>query len=264
MTEIDANDQPQVPAPHMAPAQTLGQQLMQLVADPNISAEKLQMLLGAQREMMIEQRRERYQTAFVALSGRLPQVHKDGYVELGDKGGRSRGYRYAKYEDMMKAIGPLLLEHGFAFSFAPLRMNGKDVAVRGRLMHIDGHYEEAEFSLPPDIGPGRNSLQAVGSSLSYCKRYIAEQLLNIVRQGEDDDGISAVRKPISEEQRRLLEVLLDEVRITPEYFLSLFVTGCQQMRDIPASDFPRLKNALEEKKASKSKGKKAPTERSAK
>jgi hypothetical protein len=44
-----------------------------------------------------------------------------------------------------------------------------------------------------DTGPGRNQNQAMGSTLSYGKRYTAEMLLNIVREGEDTDGKHPVK-----------------------------------------------------------------------
>jgi hypothetical protein len=39
-------------------------------------------------------------------------------------------------------------------------------------------------------GTGRNELQARGGTLAYGKRYTAEMLLNIVREGDDTDGQS--------------------------------------------------------------------------
>jgi hypothetical protein len=35
----------------------------------------------------------------------------------------------------------------------------------------------------------------MGSTLSYGKRYTAEMLLNIVREGDDKDGRSSVASP---------------------------------------------------------------------
>lgn len=40
--------------------------------------------------------------------------------------------------------------------------------------------------LPPDLSGDKNSIQAVGSSVSYGKRYTACALLNITSRGEDD------------------------------------------------------------------------------
>ncbi len=44
------------------------------------------------------------------------------------------------------------------------------------------------MTLPPDIGGDRNRLLAIGSAVSYAKRYTATALLNVTSRGEDDDG----------------------------------------------------------------------------
>ena len=46
------------------------------------------------------------------------------------------------------------------------------------------------MQLPPDAGPGRNGLQAIGSSRSYGKRYLACDILNLITEGADDNGNS--------------------------------------------------------------------------
>jgi hypothetical protein len=235
---------------HPTPAQGLGEYLMRAMSDPNITAEKLQVLLAAQRDILAERRRESFQTAFAAMSARLPQVTKDGLVELRTKDGRHTGsYRYARWEDMDTVIRPILVEFGFSISFYTKPSEGK-IILGGRLMHVDGHFEIAERYLKPDIGPGRNDLQAEGSGQSYAKRYTAEALLNIVRRGEDDDAVGAKIAKITSDQVKELETLCDTTKTKRETFLRLFVTGIESMVDIPARDFARLKNALEEKKAS--------------
>lgn len=241
--------------PSTSPALRLGEMLMTMLADPNIGADKMQVLLQMQREILAERRRESFHSAYAAMAAELPHVRKQGTVELVRKDGTRVGsYSYAKWEDMDEVIRPVLHRFGFALSFYTRAGEGGRIILGGRLLHIDGHSETAERYIRSDTGPGRNDLQAEGSGQSYAKRYTAEALLNIVRRDEDDDGTAAGSPPIADEDRRQLEKLLDEVKTKPETFLRLFVTGCERMEDIPARDYPRLKNALEEKRASLSKG----------
>jgi len=236
-----------------APAQGFGDTLMKLLADPNIPADKLQVMLQMQRELLAERRKEAFQTAFVAMSAKMPQVTKEGLIDLSSGGTRRGSYKYAKWEDMDTVIRPILVEFGFALNFyepPENGLNGKDVTVRGVLMHVDGHSVESQRSAPPDAGPGRNSLQAIGSTITYLRRYIGEGLCNIVRRGIDDDGKSAISKPITPAQIKELTDLLKAVKTQPDTFLRLFVTGCEKMEEIPERDFPRLVNALREKQRS--------------
>lgn len=233
------------------PAQGFNDVLMRVLSDPNIPADKLQIVLQTQKDILIDRRREAFQTAFVAMAAEMPQVTKEGVVELKNKEGHRFGsYKYALWEDMDEAIRPILNRHGFALTFSQIANGKGQVVVRGTLMHVDGHSIDAEREMPPDVGPGRNSLQAIGSAISYAKRYLAEGLCNIVRKGEDDDGRSADKKVVTDAQIKELTKLLQAVSTTPETFLRLFVTGAEAMVDIPARDYPRLVNALREKQRS--------------
>ena len=232
-----------------APALALGETLLRLLTDPNISAEKTQILLTMQKEIMAESRREQFQAAFAEMSVRLPHIDKRGLVRL-EKDGRLLGtYRYAKWEDMDEVIRPIMHEFGFSLTFAS-RIDDKGQILVGKLMHRAGHFEISERRLEPDPGPGRNKLQAEGSGLSYAKRYLGEGLLNLVRKDMDDDGIAAGLTPLDERQLKELTQLLTDTKTAPETFMKMFVTGCETIADIPSRDFVRLKNALEAKKAS--------------
>jgi hypothetical protein len=243
------NDEPKLPT--TAPATSLGEYLIRALADPNITADKMQIMLQMQRELVAEQRREAFQSAFEIMAYQLPQVSKQGTVELVKADGRKVGsYKYAKWEDMDTVLRPILHEHGFALSFYSRESTDRRVIVGGRLMHRDGHFETAEISLPPDTGPGRNELQASGSAISYAKRYLAELLLNVVRRGDDDDGVSAGLKRVDAQQCGVLRQLLGETKTKEETFLRMFVTGATTIEEIPVRDYARLINALEEKKAS--------------
>jgi hypothetical protein len=235
--------------PRAAPAVALGETLLKMLADPNISAEKMQVLLQMQKDIMSESRREQFQTAFAAMAADMPQVDKRGIVEL-VKDGRTFGrYNFAKWEDMDTVIRPILHRHGFALQFSSRVDGGKQTLV-GMLLHAAGHMVTSERLLIPDPGPGRNNLQAEGSGLSYAKRYVAEGLLNIVRKGQDDDGIASGLKLIDASQVKHLTQLLEDTKTKWDTFLRMFVTGATTLEEIAARDFPRLLNALEEKKRS--------------
>ena len=233
----------------VTPAEDFGSTLMKLLTDPQVPADKLQIMLQMQRELIAERRREAFQTAFVEMAKLMPRVSKQGTVELVTKDGKRHGaYKFARWEDMDAAIRPVLNDHGFGLTFAQADHVNGAVTVIGTLLHRDGHSISSERTLPPDTGPGRNALQAIGSSISYAKRYLAEGLLNIVRKGEDDDAISAYTRTVTEEQAAHLSRLLEETRTTADTFLEMMVTGVKEIEQIPQREYPRLVNALAEKR----------------
>jgi hypothetical protein len=241
---------------HAPPATGFAQGLMRLIADPNIGADKLEILLKMQQQIIETQQREAYHEDFIALAAELPQVEKKGKVDLVAKDGRRLGgYHYARWEDMDTALRPIWTRHGFAISFSTFIAEGQPI-IRGKLMHKGGHFETAELPLHPDKGPGRSDMQAMGSGASFTKRYLGELLLNIVRKGQDDDGIAAGQAKISPREMSELAQLIADAGTDPDRFLHTMLTGVERLEDVQSRDYGRLVNALNARIAHK--GRKEP------
>lgn len=227
-----------------APASALAEFMQGVLRDPNVPADKLDQLWRMRKELLAEEHREAFDAAFAKMHAELPQVRRDGLIDLSGKG----LVKFAKWESMDKAIRPILAKYGFALSFTTVSTD-KGLLIRGELMR-EGHSRVAEIPLPPDVGPGRNSLQAVGSAISYGKRYLAEMLLNIVRCGEDDDGKSAAPNdaPVTADEAKTLAKLVKQLNETEQRFLETFKLGVGKFAEIPAREYPRLLNALNARK----------------
>ncbi len=221
--------------------------IAQAASDPGVNVEKMRALFELQRELMADEARAEFNAAFARLSAQLPRVPKNGIVRLIDKEGRDKGsYPFAKWEDIDRVIRPLLSEVGFGLSFnsKPRGADGGGLIVSGTLMHRAGHSITAEMPLPLDTGAGRNNLQATGSTLSYGKRYVAEMLLNIVREGEDTDG--TVDEYIDDDKIRQINDLLRETKADVPRFLRHMKV--ERVPDITVAKFPEAITLLERKK----------------
>ena len=72
----------------------------------------------------------------------------------------------------------------------------------------------------PDTGPGRNAIQARGSSKTYLERYTATAILGLAAQDADKDGNDAGPMAlITEGQAADLRALLEEVDADMPAFL---------------------------------------------
>jgi hypothetical protein len=205
-------------------------------SDPAIDVEKLERLMGLYERVNTNNAKAAYAAAFARMQPELPVV--------GQKGTNTNTkQKYAKWEDIAEAIAPVLSRHGFSISFR-VRNEGGTVSVTGVLMHEQGHSEETSLPLPIDTGAGRNAVQAVGSSVSYGKRYTAGLLLNFVsRDQPDDDGRAAgMGETISPDQIKELRDLLDakggDVRKLCEYL------KVDSLADIEVSGFAKVKAAI--------------------
>lgn len=127
------------------------------------------------------------------LQGEMPEIKKDG--KINDKYGALRS-EYASYETIMKAIKPSLMKYGFSASFKP-SVKDQKLIVDCVISHRDGHSESTSLELPHDTSGAKNNVQAIGSSMSYAKRYTLCLMFNIPTGGEDNDGNTIVDLPRS-------------------------------------------------------------------
>lgn len=239
----------EVPAPVVAPIEppaiqegpgALLSAIVQLAKDPSVDVAKLQALLAMQEKMEGRQAEIEFNRALA----RLPAMHvkKNGTIKLGEKG----AVPFARWEDMAAVIEPMLEAEGFRLMFDTAQMNG-GLVVTGKLLHRDGHCRTASMPLGIDSGPGRNSLQAMGSTLSYGRRYTAEMLLNIVRDGTDTDGKLGSGKTLTEDQQQKLLDKLQEANVPEGTFLARHTNGpAHAVDEVDRADFIRLMNLLDQ------------------
>lgn len=207
--------------------------------NPEIDPQKMQQLLDVQERILNKQAESAFTQALAALQAELPVITRTGEIKV-------RGQvqsTYAKYEDIDKALRPLLVKHGFSLSFNA-EYGEQQVTIKGKLAHTDGHFQTAEICLPFDTSGNKNNVQSVGSTLSYGKRYVVGMLINLVTQGEDDDGQMA--DTIDEEEIANLQALIDEVGANKQKFLDYFKVSC--LENIPAKDYQKAVKMLEAKR----------------
>ncbi len=208
--------------------QSLLPAIISLARDPSVDVAKLAALCELQERMEKRQAEIEFTKALASLPPL--RVKKNGRVELGAGKG---SYPFARWEDIARIVDPLLEERGFRLMFdsAPRQGDGGGLVVTGTLLHKDGFSKTASMPLSLDTGPGRNNLQAMGSTLSYGKRYCAEMLLNVIREGDDDDGAKGGDEPISAEQAAELSRDMTAVGFALQAMCDLLgVTGLPEIR----------------------------------
>ncbi len=156
-----------------------------MASDPNVDVDKLERLMQMRERAIERQAKADFDAAMAEMQSELPSIGERG--EIKNNSGKVQS-KYALWEDVNKAIKPIMQKHGFALSFRTSFEGG--VSVTGVLSHRSGHREETSILLPSDTSGSKNAVQAIGSSVSYGKRYTAGALLNLTSQGEDDDGQS--------------------------------------------------------------------------
>jgi hypothetical protein len=140
--------------------------------------------------------------ALAALQSNLPEVKKTrtGSVKGVNKDGvrYDFSYKYADLADISASIMPLLGGQGLSFCARPT-INGKGQFVLSySLLHASGEALTGEYPLP---SPDRVSAQAVGSAITYGRRYALCAVAGVAGEDDDDGRAAAETAPARSAQR---------------------------------------------------------------
>jgi hypothetical protein len=94
--------------------------------------------------------------------------------------------KYATLDNIIDEVRPLLTENGLTLMQFPSG-DGNLVSVTTYLMHESGEWIESD---PLVMKPVKNDPQAIGSCITYARRYSLASFLSL-NTGEDDDGNKA-------------------------------------------------------------------------
>lgn len=222
--------------------------LERVATTPGINVENMQALLAMKMQMMAKGAEMKFNEAMARLQQKLPTIDKKGMIEFVDKNNVTRKTPFAKYEDIDAAIRPHMLAEGFTITFDSV-WGAEGATVTGILSHKDGHSKQATIRLPLDSSGSKNSLQGMGSTLSYARRYLVGMLLNIVTKNEDNDGAGDSMEPLTTEQIKRLRDMIEENGFDTQAFLKMM--GAETLALIPQRDFPKAVSALLIKKKAK-------------
>jgi hypothetical protein len=94
---------------------------------------------------------------------------------------------YATLDNIIDEVRPVLYKNGLSLMQFPSGDESGLVSVSTFLMHESGEWMESE---PLTMKPIKNDPQAIGSCITYARRYSLQAFLNL-NTGEDDDGNGA-------------------------------------------------------------------------
>ena len=172
-----------------------------------------------------------------------------------EKGQPQRGtyeaFRYAPLEEIDKHLRPLLAKEDMDLSYSDEPREGGGILIRGRLKHLPGgHYEDSFMPAPLDTTGGKSDVQAVGSTNSFLRRYVACNIFNIVVVGDDDDGTGGT---IDEVQTKAILDLVKTAKVGPKFLKYMKARSVEEagsleaaVATIAARDYRKAISTLEE------------------
>jgi hypothetical protein len=237
---------PVVLAPASASLSTPSQMIAYAMASGSANLDQLERLYALQQRYEADQARKAFHAALAAFKAEGVTIHKDKRVAYESKnGGADTSYYHATLGNIVGVVAPALgrfrLSHGWSVA-----RNGDRVSVTCTVSHADGYNESVTLDGPLDSSGGKNSIQAVGSSISYLERYTLMAILGLAAIDQDNDGSDAPGlEKITAAQEAELRAIMDQAGASIAKLAKYMEVA--RLADIPAIGFERALSAANAK-----------------
>jgi hypothetical protein len=159
-------------------------------------------------------------------------------------GNGKTAYRHEDLAEIARTVDPILTKHGLSYRFRT-QSDAGSVAVTCILSHRDGHSEETTLSASHDGSGSKNSIQAIGSTITYLQRYTLKAALGLAASNDDDGKTAETGELISAEQLKTLQDKFAKVGGVSPATLAYFEVA--SLSDLAAKDYPRVLQAVNKK-----------------
>jgi len=233
--EIIENGKTEIQAVGNSPAD-----MIRMAVSGGADLEQLEKLLEMQERWEAKEAHKAYNKAIAAFKSVPLEIEKDKKVGYSTNKG-DVGYSHASLANVIKKVTEELSKHGLSASFNT-HQNGK-IKVTCRISHVAGHFEETSLEADADTSGSKNSIQALGSTITYLERYTLLAALGLATKDQDDDG-KAVTTRITNEQLGQLRDLLISIGEESKEGVIAKAFKIADLSELPAVDFKRAETVI--------------------
>ena len=177
--------------------------------------EHLEKMMELQERHEANQARKAFHVAMADFKKNPPEILKSTHVKYQNKDNTWTEYDHAALGEITIAVGAALAEHGLNTTWKTDQDGG--VKVTCTITHKLGYSQEASLFSPPDTSGGKNSIQAIGSTITYLQRYTLLALTGLAASGQDDDGKGSEGTGLSDTVKQEIELLSTVDSLTTYY-----------------------------------------------
>jgi hypothetical protein len=216
--------------------------------------DKLGKLMDLADRWKAQQAAEAFAVAMNACQDSMPCVVKD-------RENPATNSRYATLENLMTVIKPVYLRHGFSLSYGTA-----DSPVAGctrvtcEVSHSGGCSKTFHLDMPGDsTNKAKSNIQAMGSTVSYGRRYLALMIFNVTVANEDLDGNAAdcldtiTEEEVLEVEDAILDTGTNKARFMDWGKTAGVFVGEPAIRNISKKRLAQVLDLLERKRKEKAK-----------
>ena len=236
--EIVEREEP--PAIVSGPTDPPAPSMLALAIERGMSPEVIGQLITHQERIDATRARKAFDNAMAGARSELPVIAKNRHVgfKSKDTSKAPTDYWHEDLASIARAVDPILAKYGLSYRFRTQSVPGEPVTVTCIIAHRDGHYEENSLSAGRDDTGNKNSIQQVGSTITYLQRYSLKAALGL-SAARDDDAQTSEALPsalASEDQVKAMRSAIIEGDCDLEGFLTY--AKLERLEDLEASRYP--------------------------
>ena len=241
--------------------QTVGE--VELIARPDVIAlaiekgatpEVIGQMMELQERHDKNEARKAYHVAMARFKANPPKLNKDAHVRYKTSKGVTE-YTHATLANITDKISSRLSEEGLSAAWETKQGEKGAISVTCKITHILGHSESTTLEAAPDDSGGKNSIQAIGSTVTYLQRYTLLSMAGLATADMDDDGRGSEGEDaeyISEEQLVIINEYFDSLKVDVPQFKKYMKVD--EVGKILASNYNRAISLLKEKERKMAQG----------
>jgi len=213
-------------------------ELIQVAVAGGADLTQLEKLLELQFRFEANEARKAYHKAMADFKVNAPEIKKDKKVSY-----LKVKYSHASLANIVEKITAELSKHGLSATWRP-KQNGA-ISITCIITHSMGHSEETTLTATADSSGSKNSIQAIGSTITYLERYTLLAATGLAT-GDDDDGQASApeeESKIDENKLKIINTLLESTKSDKAQFLKYLEVD--KIEDLPKSKFIKAKVLLE-------------------
>jgi hypothetical protein len=206
---------------------------LQMALSGDMSVEKLEKMLELQERWESNEAKKAYVQAMAAFKAKPPKIKKDRHVRFATQKGVTE-YNHASLGNVTEAINSALAENGLSAGWKT-EQDQTGIKVTCTITHNLGYSENTSLTAPAESSGTKNSIQAIGSTITYLQRYTLLALTGLATHEQDDDGINSEQAVITESQAESIRKALTETKSDESLFLAHI--GAESVETIPVTKF---------------------------
>lgn len=184
--EIIAHANGAVPVASAQNMPTTPMAMLQYALANGAGMDVIEKFMGLCERWRANEARAAFDEAMAAAKAEIPVIAKNREVDFTSAKGRTH-YKHEDLAEIARTVTPILGRHGLSYRFRTTSNINEPVVVTCIVSHREGHFEENTLCAGRDDSGNKNSIQAVGSTLTYLQRMTLKAALGLAA-AEDDDG----------------------------------------------------------------------------